>query len=137
MIIGIYWNAHKNLMIKEATRSGLKARFSWAVTPAKVNKTIRRIVEIGNPRKIIIFGSYASGRAKENSDLDVLVVKKGPVRNTRLESARLRYKLGDIMMPMDILVIPESRLTALEKRRDLIYHEALKTGRIVYETAEG
>ena len=123
-------------MKNNETRSGTLPRFAWAITPAKVRETIRRIIEVGQPRKIVIFGSFARGQTKTHSDLDVLVIKRGPVRNPRRESVRIRSKLSDIMMPMDIVVVPESRLSSLVKRQDLIYHEALTTGRIVYEAAE-
>lgn len=109
------------------------SRLSWAVTPAKVRKAVRLLIKVGRPNKIILFGSYITGHMNSHSDLDMLVVTQGSVRNPRQESARLRRRLGDIVMPMDILVVPESRLNALKERRDLVYREALTTGRIFYE----
>ena len=120
-------------MRKNTSQSSQRSRFSWAVTPAKVHKAVRLLIKVGRPNKIILFGSYITGHMNAHSDLDMLVVKQGPVRNPRQESARLRRRLGDIVMPMDILVIPESRLNALKERRDLVYREALTTGRIFYE----
>jgi hypothetical protein len=38
------------------------------------------------------------------------------------------------MMPMDILVVSESKLTALADAPGLIYREALRTGKVVYES---
>lgn len=46
----------------------------WAVTPEKVEMAVRKIVEIGMPRKIILFGSFVRGNITVNSDLDVLVI---------------------------------------------------------------
>lgn len=45
-----------------------------AVTPAKVEAAIKRLVEIGKPKKIYLFGSYSQGKHREGSDLDILVV---------------------------------------------------------------
>ena len=33
----------------------------WEITSEKVQKVINKIVEISNPRKLILFGSYAQG----------------------------------------------------------------------------
>ncbi|MCS6951165.1 MAG: nucleotidyltransferase domain-containing protein, partial [bacterium] len=36
---------------------------------------VKKLVESYAPQKIILFGSYASGRAREDSDIDLLIVK--------------------------------------------------------------
>jgi len=105
----------------------------WAVTPEKVEAVVKRLIEVARPRKIIIFGSYACGNVGENSDLDVLVVTGSEVENPRAESVRLRDAVGDIDMPMDIIVIPEARFEVLRHCPGLIYHEASTNGQVVYE----
>lgn len=46
----------------------------------KIKKTIKIFVKRVNqkfkPEKIILFGSYAKGKVKENSDIDILVISK-------------------------------------------------------------
>jgi len=37
---------------------------------------IKTIIQGYNPQKIIVFGSYARNEAKENSDLDLLIIKE-------------------------------------------------------------
>ena len=70
-----------------------------------------------------------------NSDLDVLVVVSDNVIDSRQESVRIRQSLRGISMPMDILVISESKLKELADVSGLIYQEALRTGKVVYEAA--
>ena len=106
---------------------------SWLVTPEKVNAVIRRLIEIAHPKKIILFGSYARGDITEDSDLDVLIVAGDEVKNTRKESVRLRSAIKEIEMPMDILVVRESTFQKLGDTPGLIYEEARRTGRLVYE----
>jgi uncharacterized protein len=108
---------------------------SWQVTPEKVKQAIDRIVQISQPRKLILFGSYVHHNIRRNSDLDVLVVTNDSVQNPREESVRIRQALRGISMPMDILVISESRLKELADVPGLIYREALKEGKIVYQAA--
>ena len=38
---------------------------------------IRRIVEVAQPEKIILFGSAARGRMGPHSDVDLLIIKEG------------------------------------------------------------
>jgi len=105
------------------------------VTPEKVNRAVRRIVEVAHPLKLILFGSYIHKKLHENSDLDVWVVTDNSVRNSRAESVRIRKALGDIHMPMDIVVVTEDRLNALKDTPGLIFREALRSGTIVYPYA--
>ena len=105
----------------------------WEVTPEKVEAVVRRLREAGRPRKIILFGSYVHGEIHRDSDLDLLIVTDDSVENPRAESVRLRRCVADIDMPMDILVVPESRFNELRDVPGLIYKEACETGRVVYE----
>lgn len=105
----------------------------WAVTADKVAAVVRRLVVAARPRRIILFGSYARGTVHRDSDLDVLVVTGDEVANPRAESVRLRAAVGDIDMPMDILVVPESRFEALRHTPGLIYREACEHGQLAYE----
>ncbi|MGC8761965.1 MAG: nucleotidyltransferase domain-containing protein [Bryobacteraceae bacterium] len=109
---------------------------SWAVTPEKVEAAIRQLVELASPRKIILFGSYVRGETNINSDVDILVIVPDTVDNPRRESVRLHRALRDILMPMDILVVPESQWEGFKDTPGLIYREAQRTGKVVYESPE-
>lgn len=106
----------------------------WEVTPKKVKEAVQKIIDISNPRKIILFGSYISKNININSDLDVLVVTGDNIGNPRKESVRIRRALKNIYMPMDILVVPESQLDILANTPGLIYREVLSKGKVVYES---
>ena len=105
----------------------------WAITPEKVQTAIKRIIEVSRPRKLILFGSYVSGNMNLNSDLDILVVTGDDIENPRKESVRIRRALKGIVMSMDILVVPESKLEELTNMPGLIYREAMRDGEVVYE----
>jgi len=109
------------------------AEVPWAVTAEKVEAVVQRLIEVGCPRKIILFGSYVRGQVDRDSDLDVLVVTGDHVANPRAESVRLREAVEDIDMPMDILVVPESQFNALRNIPGLIYQEACAHGKLAYE----
>jgi len=105
----------------------------WAITPEKVQTAIKRIIEVSRPRKLILFGSYVRGNMNLNSDLDILVVTGDDIENPRKESVRIRRALKGIVMSMDILVVPESKLEELTNMPGLIYREAMRDGEVVYE----
>jgi len=105
----------------------------WAITPEKVQTAIKRIIEVSRPRKLILFGSYVRGNMNLNSDVDILVVTGDDIENPRKESIRIRRALKGIVMSMDILVVPESKLEELTNMPGLIYREAMRDGEVVYE----
>lgn len=107
----------------------------WEITSEKVQNAIKRIVEVSRPRKLILFGSYVRGNMNLNSDLDILVVTGDDIENPRKESVRIRRALKGIVMSIDILVVPESKLEELTNVPGLIYREAMRDGEVVYESA--
>jgi predicted nucleotidyltransferase len=109
---------------------------AWAITPEKVDLAVKRLVEAGRPHKIILFGSYVRGETHRDSDLDVLVVTDDTIQSTRKEGARLRGALRGIRMCMDILVVREGDFDRLKDQVGLIYREALRHGRVVYEAGQ-
>jgi predicted nucleotidyltransferase len=107
--------------------------YDWAITPEKVERAVQRIIEVAQPLRIILFGSYVRGSVNVNSDLDILVITGDDVQNPREESVRIRRALRGISMPMDILVVTQTQWEQLKDRPGMIYREALYTGEMVYE----
>ncbi len=108
---------------------------------AKKNKTdkliaamVQRIVSRFGPQKVILFGSYAKGRAGPDSDVDLLIVM--PVRGSRHKKAvEIGVALHDIKVPKDLIVVtPEE----FEWRKDVvgtIEWPAVREGRLLYACA--
>lgn len=107
----------------------------WAITPEKIKEAVQKIVDFERPKRVILFGSAARGDTNINSDVDFLVVTRDEVESPRKESVRIRRALRGLSMPMDILVISEERLKELGNRPGLVYREALRGGKVVYEAA--
>ena len=105
----------------------------WALTPGKVEKAVRRIVDVGKPRKIILFGSFVKGATTFNSDLDVLVITGDEISSPRKESVRIRRALRGISMPMDIIVVPETKWLQFRDCPGTIYQVVWRTGKVAYE----
>lgn len=99
---------------------------------AKLEATVQRIVEIAHPQEVILFGSYAEGRAGEDSDLDLLVVAETP--STVRLAAELHEALEPLLAPLsfDLLVCtPESWETG-RRVRGFVTREADRKGVRLY-----
>jgi predicted nucleotidyltransferase len=84
-----------------------------------------------SPEKIILFGSYNDGTYKEDSDIDLLVVKntnKHPV--WRRVEAR---KASRAKIPMDILVYTPDEIKKLLADKSFFIMEIMEKGKILYE----
>ena len=44
--------------------------------PEKLEKITKLLLQAAHPRRILVFGSHAKGEARDDSDLDILVVEE-------------------------------------------------------------
>ena len=80
-----------------------------ATTPnitSVIDEVTRRIVSIAHPQRVVLFGSAIRGEIGPDSDLDVLVIVKGPVHRRRLAQA-IDRNLHGVGMPVDVVVATE------------------------------
>jgi predicted nucleotidyltransferase len=92
----------------------------------------RRLLDVSDPERIILFGSYARGDHDPDSDLDLLVVLEG-VSTPRKESTRLRRSLRGLLIPVDILVATPEQIERHKDSVGMIYRSALSEGKVIYE----
>ncbi len=98
---------------------------------AEIDKIVKQIVKKYKPEKIILFGSFASGKPKENSDVDLLVIKKTKKRfGARLFEVA---KIIDSEIGTDILVYTPKEWERGLARNYYFFKEINDKGEIVYE----
>jgi predicted nucleotidyltransferase len=95
---------------------------------------VRRLVAAASPRKVILFGSYAEGKATADSDLDLLVIER-EVGVKRQEMVRLRKAIGSVGLPVDVLVYSEEEVADWGHLPGTTLYWALKEGKVLYEAA--
>lgn len=93
----------------------------------------RRIASRVRPKKIILFGSYAYGKPRRDSDLDLLVIASG------LKSREKSYDLvdravGDHLWPVDLLVRRPEEVEARLRMGDSFFMEIMSKGKVLYES---
>ena len=97
-----------------------------------IAEVVRRIVEVADPDKIILFGSHARGEAGNRSDLDILVIKESDVPRWE-RGGGIYHALRDIMVPMDILVYTEGEVYDWSQVRQAFVTTAVREGKVLYE----
>ena len=90
-----------------------------------------QIAEKFKPQKIILFGSYARGNPRPESDVDILVVMETDLREVE-QSIQIclgvQYDFG-----MDLIVRTPENLEKRLKQNDWFLHDILKEGQVLYE----
>ena len=102
------------------------------VSQQQIEQAVHLLAQAVRPAKIILFGSYARGDARDDSDVDFLVVEPA-VTNRRSEMARLRNILRPLRIPVDILVASETELSEWSHLPGHILYWALKEGKALHE----
>jgi len=101
------------------------------LTDSIKNKIVTKINEVTISEKIILFGSYATGKATEDSDIDLLIVEKKVDSKIR-EKTKLRNALSDIKLPKDILVIDSQAFEFYKYEPCSVYRDAFENGEILW-----
>ena len=99
-----------------------------------IRKAVELLREAAGPRKIILFGSYATGQASEYSDVDLLVVEE-EVGDLLAESARLRQAIGPLRIPVDLVVVSEEHYEYWRDTPGNLMFEVTQEGKVLYEAA--
>ncbi len=106
--------------------------FTTTSSKKTLDEVTRRIVEVANPQRVLLFGSAARGRMTRDSDLDILVIVRGPTHRRRL-AQRIYRNLHGIAIAVDVIVATEADLQKYGQRGGMILRPALHEGRILYE----
>jgi predicted nucleotidyltransferase len=96
-----------------------------------LDEIIRRIVEVAQPEKIILFGSAARGEMGPNSDVDLLVIMPDGIHRRRTAQA-IYSSLKGLGLAKDIVVATEGDVRDYGDNPSLVLCPALREGRELY-----
>ena len=100
---------------------------------ATINEIVAKISVGYQPQRIVLFGSYASGNASENSDLDILVIKKTDLPRPQ-RAVAVRKMLYGMGVPIGLIVYtPKEWAEATAQQATGFVHEILANGKTLYE----
>ena len=119
------------MLTAERVRAALEA---LSPTQEKVDLAVKTAVEIAQPSRVILFGSWARGAAKWDSDLDLAVLMPDAFLDSLgLVHRSIRSKLEEIPMTIDLVVTTEGTASRFLGSINSIYHRILTQGLVVYE----
>jgi predicted nucleotidyltransferase len=99
-----------------------------------IQDVVRQIVQQFNPCQIILFGSYAQGRPRPDSDVDLLVVMDTLLRET--EQAVQICQAIDYHFGLDLIVRTPGTLSRRLALGDPFLQEIVARGKVLYERAD-
>ena len=99
-----------------------------------IRAVVKQIATQFKPEKIILFGSYAYGKPKPESDVDLLIVMDTPLRNS-VQAAQIA-RATDYHFGMDLLVRRPQQLAERVALGDSFLREITEKGKVVYARAD-
>ena len=101
-----------------------------------IRTVVKQIAEKFQPEKIILFGSYAYGKPRPESDVDLLVVMDTPLRS-RQQRLEISRALSPRPFPLDIIIRTPKQLEERLSMGDLFLLEIATQGKVLYERHRG
>ena len=96
-----------------------------------LDKIVRRIVKVAEPERIILFGSAARGTMGPNSDIDILIIKRGQFHRGHLTEAIYMNLIG-VGQAVDVIVVTPEDVERYQNSHPLVIAPALREGKEIY-----
>ncbi len=101
------------------------------VTAETLEEVVRRILAVGSPLRIVLFGSRARGEARPGSDLDLLIVEESSLPRYKRAARYLRALVG-AFPAKDVLVWTPQEIEAWSRVPNAFVTTALREGKTLY-----
>jgi len=106
------------------------------ITDESVQAMVATVVKEVDPERVYLFGSRARGDARDDSDLDLLIVESapfGPQRSRFEEIERISQVVDRFRIPTDVLVYSSDEARTWANTTNHVVARAMREGRLLYE----
>jgi len=93
----------------------------------QLNKFVKLISREYPIKKMILFGSQATGKARENSDVDLIVISKAFQHRRRIKRSPPLYLKWNLKYPVDFLCYTPEEFEKKKKQLGIV-QQAVKEG---------
>ena len=119
------------MQIAEKVRAALEG---LSPTQEKVDLAVKTAIEVANPSRIFIFGSWARGEATAESDLDLAVLVPEERRSEIPELRRqINRRLEPIRMSIDLILVTDGYFARFQSSINSLYYKIANQGKLIYE----
>jgi uncharacterized protein len=126
-----YTISEATMLTAEKVRAALE---ELSPTQEKVDRAVQLAVEVAQPSRVILFGSWPRGEAKWDSDLDMAVLMPDSAEPELGKIRRaLRHKLSEVPMSIDLVMATEEFANRFRSEINSIYYRILRDGQVAYE----
>lgn len=106
-------------------------------TQKQLSKITREIIRKARPERIILFGSYAYGRPRKNSDFDFFIIKNSSLRQIDRARQIRRILPSDRTIGVDLLVYSEGEVKQALAEKNVFINKVLSEGKEIYAKNKG
>jgi uncharacterized protein len=103
---------------------------------SRLQQIVGSIVAVSKPAAILLFGSYARGDFRQESDVDLLVIRDHDFRKgeSRRKELGLLYRAVSQCCdtPKDIILLTKAEFLSWKETTNHIAAAALREGRVIY-----
>ena len=103
------------------------------ISEATIDHVVRTIAERFHPVRIILFGSYARGEARADSDLDLFVELDDPDLPPRGRSLPMHLAFDPYPCPLDIVVYTPAETAHWSQAAASLAATVLREGKVLFE----
>ncbi len=104
------------------------------ITSELISYIVEKIVCEIQPKKIILFGSYAKGDFNQDSDLDLFIIKDDEKESSRMIRRKIDALLRGRKFALDLLVRNTKEVERNFKAQNPFYlYHIFRDGKVLYE----